>query len=42
MTKLDLGGTPKKITRFVAVVITPWPAGPSGVACEAIFIGKKT
>jgi len=25
-----------------AVVLKPWPARPSGVAREAIFIGKKT
>jgi len=24
------------------VVLKPWPARPSGVASEAIFIGKKT
>jgi len=24
------------------VVLKPWPARPSGVAREAIFIGKKT
>jgi len=48
MTKLDLGGTPKKITKFTAVVLKllpaghMWPARPSGVARETIFIGKKT
>jgi len=25
-----------------AVVLKPWPARPSGVTREAIFIGKKT
>jgi len=25
-----------------AVVLKPWPARPSGVAREAIFIGKET
>jgi len=25
-----------------AVVLKPWPAKPSGVCREAIFIGKKT
>jgi len=27
---------------LTAVVLKPWPARPSGVAREAIFIGKKT
>jgi len=27
---------------YRSVVLKPWPARPSGVAREAIFIGKKT
>jgi len=31
-----------EIYAFETVALKPWPARPSGVAREAIFIGKKT
>jgi len=31
-----------RVQALTSVVLKPWPARPSGVAREAIFIGKKT